>query len=152
MAFLRKGFLKSANRRNELLCRLDPAPFAAIVIALLYIFLGPLGTTDVHRHVWSADLVALQHLQNLPKANREDAILIALTRDGSLYFRDSRVVPDQLPNRIRDAVLNGAEKRIYLAVDVRAKYGEVRALLPYIQLSGIENVSLLAEEPDNGHL
>jgi len=147
MAFLRKGFLKSANRRNELLCRLDPAPFAAIVLAILYIFLGPLGITDMPVHGWSADRVALQHAKNLPMANREDAIWITLTRDGSVYFRNSRSHPDQLPNKIRDAVLNGAEKRIYLNVDARAKYGDVNALLPYIQLSGIENVSLLAETP-----
>jgi len=147
MAFLRKGFLKSANRRNELLCRLDPAPFAAIVFALLYIFLGQIGTPDVPPYKWNVDRVTLQHAQKLPKANREDAILIALTRDGSLYFRNSRVVPNQLPNKIRDAVLNGAEKRVYLAVDARAKYGDVSALLPYIQLSGIENVSFLTETP-----
>jgi biopolymer transport protein TolR len=147
MAFLRKGFLKSANRRNELFCRLDPAPFAAIIFALLYIFLGQLGTTDGPGHLWAADRVTVQHARNLPKAVREDAISIAVTRDGSLYFRNSRVVPDQLPNKIRDAVLNGAEKRIYLVVDARAQYGAVNALLPYIQLSGIENVSILTETP-----
>ena len=147
MAFLRKGFLKSANRRNELLCRLDPAPFAAIVFAILYLFLGPLGTTDVPLHKWNVDRVTMQHAKNLPKANREDAIWIAITRDGSLFFRNSRVVPAQLPNKIRDALLNGAEKRIYLAVDARARYGDVDALLPYIQLSGVENVSILAEPP-----
>ena len=149
MAFLRKGFLKSANRRNELLCRLDPAPFAALVFALLYIFLGQLGTTDVPPYRWNVNRVTVQHAQKLPKANREDAILVALTRDGSLYFRNSRIVPDQLPNKIRDAMLNGAEKRIYFAVDARSKYGDVSALLPYIQLSGIENVSILAETPYN---
>jgi len=37
------------------------------------------------------------------------------------------------------------EKRIYLNVDARAKYGDVNALLPYIQLSGIEDVSILGE-------
>ena len=147
MAFLRKGFLKSANRRNELLCRLDPAPFAAIVFAILYLFLGPLGTTDVPIHKWNVDLATMQHTRNLPKANREDAIWITLRRDGSVFFQNSRVHPDQLPKRIHDALLNGAEKRIYLNVDARARYGDVDALLPYIQLSGVEDVSILAEPP-----
>ena len=148
MAFLRKGFLKSANRRNELLCRLDPAPFAAIVFAMFFLFLSPHMITDVPSHMWTAaDRVTLQHAKNLPKANREDTIWITVRRDGSVYFRNSRVPPDQLPNKIRGAVLNGAEKRIYLNVDGRAKYGDVNALLPYIQLSGIEDVSILAETP-----
>ena len=130
MAFLRKGFLKSANRRNELYCRIDPAPFAAIVFAIFYLFLGPLGTTDVPVHRWNVDRVTMQHAKNLPRANREDAIWITLSRDGSVYFRNSRVRPDQLPNRIHDAVLNGAEKRIYLNVDARARYGDMGTLLP----------------------
>ncbi|HET6928898.1 MAG TPA: biopolymer transporter ExbD [Candidatus Acidoferrum sp.] len=147
MAFLRKGFLKSANRRNELFCRLDPAPFAAIVFALFSVLLSPHMVTDVPVHTWSADRVALRHARTLPMANREDAIWITVTRDGSVYFQNSRTHVDQLPNKIRDAVRNGAEKRIYLNVDARAKYGDVNALLPYIQLSGIENVSFLAETP-----
>ena len=147
MAFLRKGFLKSANRRNELFCRLDPAPFAAIVFAIFFLLLTPYMITDAPSRMWSVDLVALQHARTLSMANREDAISVTVTRDGSVYFRNSRIHPDQLPNKIHDAVLNGAEKRIYLHVDARAKYGDVDALLPYIQLSGIENVSFLAETP-----
>jgi biopolymer transport protein TolR len=81
----------------------------------------------------------------LPNAIREDAIWVTVRRDGSVYFQNSRVRPDQLPNKIHDAALNGAEKRIYLNVDARAQYGDVDALLPYIQLSGVENVSILAE-------
>jgi len=145
MAYLRKGFLKSANRRNGLLCQLDPAPFAAIVFAVLYLSLGPLGTTDVPIHKWNVDSVTMQHARNLPNANSEDAIWITLRRDGSVYFQNSRAASNELPNKIRDAVLNGAEKRIYLNVDARAKHGDVNALLPYIQLSGIENVSILTE-------
>ena len=147
MAFLRKGFLKSANRRNELFCRLDPAPFAAIVFAIFFLLLSPYMVTDMPIHKGSVDLAALQHAKALPKANREDAIWITVTRDGSIYFQNSRIHPDKLPNKIRDAVLNGAEKRIYLKVDARAKYGDVNGLLPYIQLSGIENVSFLADTP-----
>ena len=103
--------------------------------------------TDAPSHMWSADRITLQHAKTLPKANREDAIFITITRDGSLYFQNSRVIPDQVPNKIRDAVLNGAEKRIYLVLDARARYGDLNALLPYIQLSGVENVSILAETP-----
>jgi biopolymer transport protein ExbD len=147
MGFLRKGFLKSANRHNELLCRLDPAPFAAIFFAIFLLLLNPYTVTDTPSRMGNADLVTLQHAKNLPMATREDAIWITLTRDGSIYFQNSRAVSSELPRKIRDAVLNGAERRIYLKVDARAKYGDMNALLPYIQLSGIENVTILAERP-----
>jgi biopolymer transport protein ExbD len=101
--------------------------------------------------MWTADRVAFHHAKNLPRAIRKDTIWITVRRDGSPYFRNSRVLPDQLPNKFRDAVLNGAEKRIYLNVDARAKYGDVNALQPYIQLSGVENLSILAESPYPAH-
>jgi biopolymer transport protein ExbD len=146
MAFLRKGFLRSANRRNELYCRIDPAPIAAIFFAFVSMFIGDIGAPHAHRMV-VVDRATASSSRDLPRALREDAILISLTRDGSVYVRNTRLPPTELPNKIRDSVLNGAEKRIYLQVDARAKYGDVKALLPYIQLSGVENVSFLTERP-----
>jgi len=79
MAFLRKGFLKSANRRNELLCQLDPAPFAAIVFAIFFLFLSPHMITDVPSHMWTAaDRVTLQHAKNY-QGKREDTIWITVS-------------------------------------------------------------------------
>jgi biopolymer transport protein ExbD len=144
MVFLRKGFLRSANRRNELYCRIDPAPIAAIFFAFVSLFIGDIGVPHAHRMV-VVDRATASNSRDLPKALREDAILISLTRDGSVSVRNTRLHPAELPNKIRDSVLNGAEKRIYLQVDARAKYGDVNALLPYVQSSGVENISFLAE-------
>jgi hypothetical protein len=36
-------------------------------------------------------------------------------------------------------------------VDARAKYGDVKAVLPFMQLSGAENLRLLAEMPYHPH-
>jgi biopolymer transport protein ExbD len=104
--------------------------------------------TDVPIHI-SVDRVTLQHAKNLQKAIREDSIWITVRRDGQVYFRNSRILPGQLPDNVREAVLDGAEKRIYLNVDARAKFGDVNRLLPYIQLSGIENLSIVTETPYN---
>jgi len=150
MGFLRKGFLRSANRRNKLYCRIDPAPVAAIFFAFVAMFLGDIGNPHAHRMV-VVDRATAGSSRDLPKALREDAILISLTRDGSVYVRNTRLHPAELPNKIRDSVLNGAEKRIYLQVDARAKYGDVKALLPFIQRSGVENVSFLTEKPYHAH-
>jgi biopolymer transport protein ExbD len=38
-------------------------------------------------------------------------------------------------------IRNGAEKRIYLNMDARSKYGDTIAVLNQIQLAGIKNVS-----------
>jgi biopolymer transport protein ExbD len=144
MAFLRKGLLKSAHRRNELYCRIDlPAVAIGIFFLLLLIFM--LNPFPYHRII--VDRVVARHIHKLPGAIREDAITIYIRRDGTVYFGNSKIRPDDLSHMVRDAVHDGAERRIYLEVDARALCRDVNALLPQIQMSGIENISILAESP-----
>ena len=136
MAFLRKGFLKSTNRRNELHCRIDPTPIAAIFFAFVGMFLADIGSPHTPSRI-QVDLPSANHARKLPKALREDVILISVIRDGQRVLSQyTHIHPAELPGKIHEAVLNGAEKHIYPNVDARAKYGDVNALLPYIQLSG----------------
>jgi len=84
---------------------------------------------------------------SLPGALKEDAMVIKVSRDGTVFFRDRRIAAEDLPKEIRDRVQNGAENRIYLAVDARAKYGDAKQVLDQIHLAGVQNISLLAESP-----
>jgi biopolymer transport protein ExbD len=68
-------------------------------------------------------------------------------RDGRVYFGNHVVAMEDLPNEIRERVRNGAERKIYLAVDARAKYGDAEKVLDQIQVSGIRDVSFLTEKP-----
>jgi biopolymer transport protein ExbD len=54
---------------------------------------------------------------------------------------------EDLADEIRKRIRNGVEKKVYLAVDARAKYGDAKAVLNQIRMAGIENVSFLTEEP-----
>lgn len=93
------------------------------------------------------DLPVVAHGRNIPRIARYDSITIVATRDGSVYFRNTKVLRKDLPNRIYDAVLNGAEKRVYLKVDARGKYGDVSALPPYVQSAGIQDATFPVETP-----
>ncbi|MGB7845426.1 MAG: biopolymer transporter ExbD [Candidatus Acidiferrum sp.] len=140
MSYLRKGFLKAAHRPNRLHCRIDSIPFVGFAFFLLCAFMT--SEPMISRAVY-IDLFASSYAHPVPAVTKWDAIRISVTRDGSVYFRHTKVLVDELPNRIRDATLNGAEKKIYLEVDVRAKYGDVKVVLSQIQLTGIEKVCFL---------
>jgi biopolymer transport protein TolR len=100
-----------------------------------------------HAYRSSVDWAIAEHSSPQPGAQKEDALLISITRDGNVFFRDHRVVRSDLANEIREGVRNGAEKRVYLKADARAKYGSVITILGQIRLAGIENVSFLTEKP-----
>ena len=146
MPFLRRGFLKSANRRNELYCSIDASPIAAIFFFFVGLFIVATIFVPPYRTA-SVDRVLARHAHNQPGALREDAIKIVILRDGRLAFGSSIVISSELPSKIHDALLGGAEKRIYLDVDARARYGDVKSVLSQIQIVGIQNVTILAESP-----
>jgi hypothetical protein len=50
----------------------------------------------------------------MPGAHREDALIVALLRDGTMYFGKPKTRPGGLPAQIREGVARGAEKKIYI--------------------------------------
>lgn len=83
----------------------------------------------------------------VPKAQRDDAIRVAVTRDGGVYLGHTKVGLWDLPDQIRAALKEGAEPRAYLAGDARAKYGDIQAVVVKIREAGITDVVILAEKP-----
>ena len=112
------------------------------MLALLFLLMP--NRTDYHDlHGISVDLTETHYAIPMPGAVREDAIRISITRDGKVYFRNHQVALDDLPDEIREGLRNGAERKIYLAVDARARYGDIPHILNEIRHSGVEKVSFL---------
>jgi biopolymer transport protein TolR len=82
-----------------------------------------------------------------PRALRDNALKVYVTRDGSLYFRFTKVAMEELPQLLRTACLEGAERKVYLRADARAKYGDVKVALNQISAAGIQDVAVMVEGP-----
>jgi biopolymer transport protein ExbD/biopolymer transport protein TolR len=81
-------------------------------------------------------------------ANREDALLIAIQRDGRIWFDKETITSDRLAAKIRERLGNGSEPKVYIRVDARAKYGTVLEVLNRVRFAGVENIAFLV---DNGN-
>ena len=68
----------------------------------------------------------------------------SVTRDGRVYFQGDRVDPEELPARIRGAVGEGAERKIYANIDGRARNGDVEVMLDAIRASGITRLAIMS--------
>jgi len=77
---------------------------------------------------------------------REDAQIVSVTRDGRLYYRNTIIRADDLQDQIRESVRNGADRKIYIRADARAKYIDVEQVLDEISKTGIQDVSFFAEK------
>ena len=135
--------LRAAKRRPSVYLVIDLMPFLGVFLVLLIIFMCYPSSFDDS----PVDLPRARSATSQPGALREDAIRIAVTRDGSRFFGSSKAEPGELANLIRAAMQAGSERKVYLLADGRAKNEDVEIVFDQIRLAGITNVVILANKP-----
>jgi biopolymer transport protein ExbD len=114
-----------------------------LAFTLLVIFMV---STPMVNPGWSVDLPRSQYASPMPRAVREDAQIVGIMRDGRIYYRNIQIRADDLQDQIRESVRNGADRKIYMRADARAKYSDVKRVLNEIRKTGIQNVCIFAEK------
>jgi biopolymer transport protein TolR len=95
----------------------------------------------------NVNLPVTAHPEALPGALKEDALDVYLSRDGTIYFKSSRVGKDELPQVLGHCYRRGSERKVYFRADARVKYGDVKAVLDEISAAGVQDVAFITEEP-----
>jgi biopolymer transport protein TolR len=122
-------------------------PMADIMLVLLIIFMviTPMLTKGV-----SVDMAKVENAEQMADANKDDAVIVAVTRDGSLYLQDtngnSRVSLDDITNNVKTDISNRADKTVFVRSDARAKYGDVVKAVDAVRSAGVDNIGLLTEK------
>jgi len=131
-------------RRSQFLNGIDFWPFLSVELVLLMIFMvsGP----SPHANRSPVDFARTEHATPMPGALREDAMLISVTRDGNIFFGTLQIQWSDLPTAVRDSVRHGSERKVYLKVDARAKYGDAVVVIDQIRLAGIQGVGIITDQ------
>jgi len=83
-------------------------------------------------------------------ADKEDAILISVTRNGGVFLSPGNVKlsgADQLPEKVRDLLTNRVDKTVYIKADARSKYSTVEDVVDNLRAAGVNEIGLITEEP-----
>jgi biopolymer transport protein ExbD len=118
-------------------------PMADIMLVLLIIFMV---VTPMLQKGVSVDMAKAQNAQDMAAADRDDAILVAVTRDGSIYFGTEKVPLDAITNMVKDHLANRLDKTVFVRSDARAKYGDVVKVVDEVRSAGVDNLGLLTEK------
>ena len=136
---------RNRPRLAPLICTMDFNGFPVVMVPVVFALLMILMVWPVRHHAVSIVLPKAHHTVEMPRANREDAMVITVTRDGKVYLRSDRVEPGLLPAKIREYLSTGAERKVYLKVDAMAKYDVVIRALTEVRSTGVEKICFLAE-------
>lgn len=137
---------RAKKRSSNNYITIDVSAFASVMMAILFLFLA--RTINFHDLSTNAvDLPHAQYVQLEPGALREDAIIVVVTRDGNVFFGDSEISLEELSTLIHGSIRKGAERKVYLRGDARAKNGDVVAVAEKIRIAGITTISIMTASP-----
>jgi biopolymer transport protein TolR len=131
------------SRASRLISHNDVSALAAVMFVLVFAFIF---LTATPLHGWPSALPVVRHPRSMPGGRREDALIVSIQRDSTIYFGKDKTMLGGLPAQIREGVAHGAEKKIYIRADARARYGTVREVLDEIGSSGVEKVAFLLNQ------
>jgi biopolymer transport protein ExbD/biopolymer transport protein TolR len=125
---------------------INVTPMVDVMLVLLIIFMV---ITPMLNNKVQLDLPVASAAIIMENANKEDAITVAVTRDGKTFLGADPVTPDQLGPKIAEKLENKTDKEVYLRADVRAKYGKVMDVVDNIRTAGVSELGMLTEKRDN---
>ena len=91
--------------------------------------------------------------RRMKDADKDDAILVAVTRNGEIFLSpgNARLNVEDLPGRVRDLLTNRLDKTVYIKSDSRAKYERVMDAIDNLRAAGVDQLGLLTEQiPQEG--
>ncbi len=118
-------------------------PMADIMLVLLIIFMvvTPMLTKDL-----PVDMAAVENPREMQDADKEDAVVVAITRDSRIYIGNTQMKKEELSGQIKDRISSRIDKTVYVKSDARAKYGDVVAVVDEIRSAGVDQLGLLTQK------
>jgi biopolymer transport protein ExbD len=121
-------------------------PMADIMLVLLIIFMV---VTPMLQKTHQVDLAPTNNPQDMKNADKDDAIVVAVTRDGHIFLGNNEMKKEELTGQIKDRISTRLDKTVYVKSDARAKYGDVVAVVDEIRSAGVDQLGLLTEKNQN---
>jgi len=122
---------------------INVTPMVDVMLVLLIIFMV---ITPMLQRGQSVDLAKTDNPVQMPDADKEDSVLVAVMRDGTIYLGQDKVTADQLATKVKDKLAAKTDKQVFVKADARAKYGAVVEVVDNVRSAGVDQLGLLTEQ------
>jgi biopolymer transport protein ExbD/biopolymer transport protein TolR len=130
---------------------INVTPMVDIMLVLLIIFM--VVTPLLQKNV-SVDLAKTKNPREMREADRDDAIVVGITRDNKIYIGSDQIaIKDNLGPKVKDLLAAKPDKTVYIKSDRRARYGDVVDVVDIVRATGVDTLGLLTtrvEGSDSG--
>lgn len=133
---------KKKKKKAGVVVDINVVPMIDIMLVMLIIFM--VVTPMLSKGV-SVDMVKTSNPIAMQDADKEDAVLVAVTRDGRTYLGSAQLPAADLPAKVKDLLTNRLNKTVYVKCDQRARYEKVVEVVDNLRAAGVDNIGLLTE-------
>jgi biopolymer transport protein ExbD/biopolymer transport protein TolR len=102
--------------------------------------------TPMLQHGQPVDMAKVNNPAPMPDADKEDALLVAVTRENKVFFGTDPILPADLTQKIKDKLANKTDKRVFIKADARAKFGWVVEVVDNVRAAGVDQLGLLTDQ------
>jgi biopolymer transport protein TolR len=130
------------NEGGKINSNINVTPMVDVMLVLLIIFMV---ITPMLQNKVQIDMAKVTNAVAMPDADKDDAIVVAITRDGGIYLGQDKIATDELGVKVRDKLADTPGKTIYIRADARAQYRAVEDAIDAVRTAGVDEVGLLTQ-------
>jgi len=135
--------LAKRNEGAKVSSDINVTPMLDVMLVLLIIFMV---VTPMLQKGVSVDMAKVNSPTAMEDADKEDALLVSITRDGRVYFGTDQITVDNLTTKVKDRLTNRPDKRVYVKADMRARFGGVVGVVDAVRAAGVDDLGLLTDQ------
>jgi biopolymer transport protein ExbD/biopolymer transport protein TolR len=131
------------NEGAKVNSNINVTPMVDVMLVLLIIFMVITPMLQKSRPV---ELAKTTNPIQMPDADKEDAVIVAVQRDGKIFFDTTMVSAADLTEKVKERISNRIDKTVYVKADARAKYKNVVEVVDNVRSAGVGELGLLTEQ------
>jgi biopolymer transport protein ExbD/biopolymer transport protein TolR len=131
------------NEGAKVNSNINVTPMVDVMLVLLIIFMV---ITPMLQKGTIVEMAKTNNPIPMADADKEDALIVAVQRDGKVFFDAQMVTPEELTQKIKERVSNRTNKTVYVRADARAHYKAVVDVVDDVRSAGVDQLGLLTEQ------
>jgi biopolymer transport protein ExbD/biopolymer transport protein TolR len=135
------------NEGTKVSSNINVTPMVDVMLVLLIIFMV---ITPMLQNKVQIDMAKVDNATSMPDADKDDAIVVAVTRDGGVFLGQNKTSVSELGSQVTAALADKPGKTIFIRADARAQYRAVEDAIDAVRTAGVDDVGLLTQKRESG--
>lgn len=116
------------------------------VLAALFATAGCTG----RQKSFSVDLPVTDNPVLMPDADKQGSLVVTITKDNKLFLGADPITPDGFTGKVKERLSPSVQKKVYMKVDARARYGNVVEVFDDLRIARVAELGVLTKQSYSG--